>query len=99
MMLFNLDHPSCKKLDHISVNQSLGSYLHKFKWVNDRDIGPLPEEWNYVPTVSSSHKEPKALHFTKGGPWFEEYRKCEYGEVWIDYLNTVPKNFIVNNLL
>jgi lipopolysaccharide biosynthesis glycosyltransferase len=99
MMLFNLDHPSCKKLDHISVNQSLGSYLHKFKWVNDRDIGPLPEEWNYVPTVSPSHKEPKALHFTKGGPWFEEYRKCEYGEVWIDYLNTVPKNFIVNNLL
>ena len=98
MMLFNLNHPDVKKLDHISVNQSTGSYLHKFQWIKDKDIGPLPEEWNFVPGVTNS-KTPKAIHYTKGGPWFEEYKDCDYGEVWIDYLNSVPKNFIINNLM
>jgi len=97
MMLFNLNHPSVKKLDHIAVNQSTGSYLHKFQWVKDKDIGPLPEDWNFVPGVTSG-SQPKAIHYTKGGPWFEEYRECDYAETWIDYLTMVPKNFIINNL-
>jgi len=98
MMLFNLNHPAVKKLDHIAVNQQTGSYLHKFQWVNDKAIGSLPESWNYVPGVSSGNKI-NAIHYTKGGPWFEEYKECEYGEVWLDYLNTVPKNFILNELM
>jgi len=99
LMLFNLSHPSVRKLDHITVNQSTGSHLHKFKWVADRDIGPLPEEWNFVPGVTPDHTPPMAIHYTKGGPWFEEYRDCDYSEVWIDYLNSLPKTFIVNSLL
>ena len=98
MMLFNLNHPAVKKLDHIAVNQSSGSYLHKFQWVDDKAIGALPESWNYVPEVSSGD-EINAVHYTKGGPWFKEYREGEYAEVWLDYLNTVPKNFIINELM
>jgi lipopolysaccharide biosynthesis glycosyltransferase len=98
MMLFNLNHPAVKKLDHIAVNQSSGSYLHKFQWVDDKAIGALPESWNYVPEVSSGDKI-NAIHYTKGGPWFREYREGEYAEVWLDYLNTVPKNFIINELM
>lgn len=99
LMLFNLNHPAVQKLDHISVNQSSGSYLHKFHWVRDKDIGPLPEEWNFVPEVTVLNmKNPQAIHYTKGGPWFEEYKDCYYADVWIDYLHSVPKNFIINNL-
>ena len=68
------------------------------KGIKDKDIGPLPDVWNFVRGVSNS-KNPKAIHYTKGGPWFEEYKHCDYGEVWIDYLNSVPKNFIINNLM
>ncbi len=99
LMLFNLDHPDVKKLDHYDVNSSTGSYLHKFKWTSPEKIGSLPVEWNFVPGVTNPNKKPKAIHYTKGGPWFEEYKDCDYGEVWIDYLNTIPKNFIINHLM
>ena len=25
---------------------------------------------------------PKILHYTEGGPWFDGYRDCEYGDDW-----------------
>ena len=99
LMMFNLSHPDVQKLDHITVNNSNGSHLHKFKWTKDGAIGPLPEEWNFVPGVTNNGKKPKAIHFTKGGPWFEEYKNCDFGEVWIDYLQSIPKNFIINHLM
>ena len=99
LMLFNLSHPDVQKLDHITVNNSYGSHLHKFKWTSNNKIGALPEEWNFVPGVTSTTAKPKAIHYTKGGPWFEEYKDEDYASVWIDYLETVPKNFILNNLM
>jgi len=37
--------------------------------------------------VSGEYKEPvdgtpKVLHYTEGGPWFENMRDCEYDHVW-----------------
>jgi len=29
------------------------------------------------------------LHYTEGGPWFKNYRNCEYGDVWKKYLNSM----------
>jgi lipopolysaccharide biosynthesis glycosyltransferase len=99
LMLFNLNHPDVKKLDHKAVNLNTGSYLHKFKWTNNNNIGSLPVEWNFVPSVTTKAVQPKAIHYTKGGPWFEEYKDCDYSAVWIDYLNSIPKNFILNHLM
>ena len=28
---------------------------------------------------------PKAIHYTEGGPWFDDYRDCEYADVWNQY--------------
>ena len=28
----------------------------------------------------------KAIHYTEGGPWFPEYRFCDYHDVWKEKL-------------
>ena len=87
VMMFNCSHPSNKILDQDLVNspEINGAYLHRFSWLKDEEIGELPYEWNYL---AGWYKEgtPKALHYTEGGPWFENYRNCEHHLLWKDEL-------------
>ena len=99
LMMFNLNHPHIKKLNRDLVNTSTGSHLHKFRWTDKESIGFLPEEWNYVDGVTSKSLKPKAIHYTKGGPWFENYRDCKFSDEWINCLQEMPKNFLINNMV
>lgn len=82
MMLINCGHPSNKILTKELVNDHDidGKYLHRFSWLDDSEIGEISHEWNWLvgwykePTDGS----PKFLHYTEGGPWFEQYQDCEY---------------------
>ena len=29
---------------------------------------------------------PNLIHYTEGGPWFENYRDCEFAGLWKDEL-------------
>ena len=83
-MIFNCEHPSCKNLDLEKVNSESGAYLHRFEWCKDDEIGELGPEWNWL---VGHYKEgidgtPKVLHYTEGGPWFENMRDCEYDHIW-----------------
>ena len=83
VMLFNCRR--CTALTPDYVNTASGLELHRFHWLgDDRLIGELPHRWNhlvdYDPTVPAS--EISNLHFTTGGPWFEDYRSCSYAELW-----------------
>ena len=62
--------------------------MHRFSWLEDHEIGPIPHHWNWL---VGWYKEPddgnpKAIHYTEGGPWFENYRDCEYHQKWKDLL-------------
>jgi len=91
-ILFNCEHPSNKKLTIDLVNSETGAYLHQFKWLEDSEIGSLDERWNWLEGWTSQHndKEPYAVHYTRGGPWFEEWQDVEFAKEWIaerdDYL-------------
>ena len=65
------------------------STLHRFKWLNDIQIGNIDKSWNwlvgYYKEVQNS--TPKALHYTDGGPWLEEYKDCEYSSKWYECIN------------
>jgi lipopolysaccharide biosynthesis glycosyltransferase len=86
MMLINCGHVSNKKLNRELVNNSrvTGAYLHRFSWLNDSEIGQISHEWNWLVGwyKQSVNGEPKALHYTEGGPWFKEYKDCEYASEW-----------------
>jgi len=85
LMLFNCAHPALRRLTPDVVNAESGAYLHRLQWVADGDIGALPEEWNWLegwskpPVVGT----PKVIHFTRGGPWFEQWQSVEYAELWL----------------
>jgi hypothetical protein len=84
LMLFNCDHPAVQGLTRDVVNNRSGAYLHRMQWVDDRDIGALPIEWNWLEGWNKRPADgtPKAVHFTRGGPWFPQWQKVEYGDLW-----------------
>lgn len=64
------------------VNSAPAADLHRLAWAGDQ-VGALPLAWNYLVGESSQTTEPpKIVHFTNGGPWFPDYRKCEYADEW-----------------
>lgn len=87
MVLFNCSHPKNKWLTPYHINQATGQELHRFSWLDDKDIGSISPEWNWL--VGWYHQPwdgvPKALHYTEGGPWFTNYQDCEYAGAWLDY--------------
>ena len=83
-IIFNCEHPKNKALDLETVNSQTGQWLHRFSWLEDDEIGELGPEWNWLVGHYSEPRDgkPRVLHYTEGGPWFENMRECEYDHVW-----------------
>jgi hypothetical protein len=94
LMLFNCEHPSVKALTPEVVNRETGAYLHRLQWVADEDIGALPVEWNWLEGWNEKPKSgtPKAVHYTRGGPWFKEWQHVDYGDLWLAELEASKRN-------
>lgn len=92
VMLINCGHPSNRNLTMDVVNDSEigGKYLHRFMWLNDdeNDVGEISHEWNWLVGWYKEPEDgkPKLIHHTEGGPWFKDYRFCEYHKEWKDEL-------------
>lgn len=87
LMLFNCTHPAIRHLTPDLVNTSSGLYLHQLQWLADSEIGPLDIKWNYLVGVYDHIDNPYALHYTNGGPWFTNYKNCDYAMLWNIYKN------------
>lgn len=89
VMLFN--NAKCKALTLDYVNTAPGMDLHQFNWLTDKKlIGELPLEWNYlVDNENQTENTPKLIHYTNGGPFFEEHKTCKYSENWISTYNRI----------
>lgn len=80
-ILFNND--KCRALSPDYVNTATGLQLHQFKWLDNDDlIGELPVTWNYLVNEYDYREDAKNVHFTDGGPYFEEYKNDDYAEEW-----------------
>jgi len=81
VMLFN--NARCRALTPQYVNTASGLELHQFKWLADEAlIGALPGRWNHLVGYDPPSRDVSLVHYTLGGPYFEEYRDCEYAEEW-----------------
>jgi lipopolysaccharide biosynthesis glycosyltransferase len=77
----------CAALTPDYVNIASGLDLHRFRWLEDESlIGQLPHRWNhlvdYDPPLPAD--DISNLHFTSGGPWFDEYMDCSYADLWFE---------------
>jgi len=81
VMLFN--NAKCRALTPEYVNRASGLDLHQFKWLeSDALIGALPDRWNHLVGYHPPRRDAALVHYTLGGPYFEEFRDCEYGAEW-----------------
>lgn len=83
VILFN--NAKCTALTPDFVNTATGLELHQFKWLeSDDQIGPLPGGWNhlvgYDPLLPV--EQIQNLHYTEGGPYFDDYVDTDYADVW-----------------
>jgi hypothetical protein len=81
VMLFNCKR--CTALTPDFVNTASGLQLHQFKWLSsDNEIGEIPQEWNHLVGYNEFNPNAKNVHYTEGGPYFDEYVNCDYAADW-----------------
>jgi len=92
MMLWNCGHPSNKKLTKEVLNNETTPFLHRFRWLKDEEIGEIPYQYNYLEGWYKTN-DAKVVHYTRGGPWFENgyipediglksWNDVDYGKEW-----------------
>ena len=86
-ILWNCGHPSNKALTKDIVSSESGAFLHRFQFLEDEEIGEIPLEWNWLEGEYDKPEVPPAvIHFTNGGPWFENWQDVDYADLWRSYL-------------
>ena len=82
LILWNCSHPKHRILTPEFIAKQPGSYLHRFSWLDDSDIGELPKEWNWLAIEYPENKNAKLIHYTLGTPCFKEYKDSEMASIW-----------------
>ena len=81
VILFN--NKKCQALTPDYVNYATGLELHQFKWLATDDlIGMLPGRWNHLVGYDPPRQDAALVHYTVGGPYFNQYRNCDYSKEW-----------------
>jgi hypothetical protein len=81
VMLMNNER--CRALTAEYVNAASGLDLHRFNWLqDDAAIGGIDLKWNWLVSEYSHNPNACIAHFTRGGPWFEPFRDCDYADEW-----------------
>lgn len=94
--LMLLNNARCRALSPRYVNSATGLELHRFAWTEDASIGELPLEWNWLVGEYTHNPDARIVHYTIGGPYFDEYRGCDYAEEWFEENRRV--NFAANRV-
>ena len=85
-----MNNQRCKMLTKEYVETASGLDLHQFKWTHEENVGELPLEWNWLVGEYEYNKNAKNVHWTLGGPYFEDYARSDYADEWFEiYYDTI----------
>ena len=73
VILWNCSSFPNRKLTPEFIQQSTGSFLHRFSWLDELRIGELPPEWNWLDVEYNHNPSAKLVHYTLGTPCFNEF--------------------------
>ena len=80
---FNCSHKKNLCLTPEAIRDQSAAFLHRFSWLDDSEIGELGREWNHlVGEYDMPEILPKNIHWTVGGPYFEEFKDTDFAEKW-----------------
>jgi len=89
VMLFNAMR--CRRLTPEYVDTASGLDLHQFKWTTEDQVGELHKDWNHLVGEGGENPQAKIVHFTRGGPWFTQYRHSEFAKEWLDEFQNMSR--------
>ena len=82
-IVWNCAHPSNKAVNPKFIADADAATLHRFLWLKDEEIGELSTKWNWlVGEYDNPTNDINVLHWTLGGPYFEEYSNTEFSDEW-----------------
>jgi hypothetical protein len=85
VVLWNCGHEANRIVTPEFVNNSTGIVLHRFSWLEDGLIGELDEKWNWlVGEYSNPPSDVKNVHWTIGGPYFNEFSEVDFAGEWFN---------------
>lgn len=85
VVLWNCGHPANKTVTPDFVNNASALDLHRFTWLKDDEIGDLDVRWNWlVGEYADPPQDVKNVHWTVGGPYFNEYRNVDFSDEWFE---------------
>ena len=85
VVVWNCGHPSNRKVTPDFVNTASPMELHRFTWLQDDEIGSLDVRWNWlVGEYADPPKNVHNVHWTVGGPYFDEFREADFAQEWFE---------------
>ena len=82
-IVWNCAHPSNNAVNLDFIGDADAATLHRFLWLKDEEIGELSITWNWLVGEYDNPKEDiKVLHWTLGGPYFDDYSNAEFSDEW-----------------
>lgn len=91
VVLWNCGHPRNRILAPDFVQQATGAFLHRFQWLDDKLIGDLPADWNWLVGEYEYNEDARLLHYTIGVPALEEYAKCDHADDWFAEMEVMSR--------
>ncbi|MDC1296179.1 glycosyltransferase [Pseudomonadota bacterium] len=82
LILWNCNHQSHKILTPEFIQEQTGSFLHRFSWIKDKEIGEVAKEWNWLAMEYEEKKDINLIHYTIGTPCFKEYHDKSLSSYW-----------------
>ena len=82
VIIWNCEHPKNKVLTPYFINNKEGSFLHRFQWLKDNEIGELPKSWNWLAIEYEETNNVDLVHYTLGTPCFKEYSNKSFSKYW-----------------
>ncbi len=82
VIIWNCEHPKNKVLTPSFINNKEGSFLHRFQWLKDNEIGELPKSWNWLAIEYEETNNVDLIHYTLGTPCFKEYSNKSFSKYW-----------------
>jgi lipopolysaccharide biosynthesis glycosyltransferase len=82
LILWNCEHSAHHRLTPDAIQGLDGSFLHRFQWLHDGEIGELPLTWNWLVMEYPFNEYAHLYHYTIGTPCFKAYQNCDNAEMW-----------------
>ena len=82
-IVWNCAHQANNAVNLDFIGNAEAATLHRFLWLKDEEIGELSVNWNWlVGEYDNPTDDIKVLHWTLGGPYFDEYSNTEFSDKW-----------------